>query len=79
MLKVNHRRLLDAMFQACGVSADDFTAVCSSVDKLDKMSPAKVAEELINVKGQQASVVKRLLDLINDQGAAGDARSTLKW
>lgn len=38
VLKVNHRRLLDGMFEACGVPADNFRATCSTVDKLDKVS-----------------------------------------
>lgn len=38
VLKVNHRRLLDGMFEACGVPAANFRATCSTVDKLDKVS-----------------------------------------
>lgn len=38
VLKVNHRRLLDGMFEACGVPADKFRSTCSTVDKLDKVS-----------------------------------------
>lgn len=38
VLKVNHRTLLDGMFEACGVSAENFRATCSTVDKLDKVS-----------------------------------------
>ena len=37
-IKVNHRLLLDAIFSISGVSEDKFRTVCSSVDKLDKMS-----------------------------------------
>lgn len=37
VLKVNHRRLLDGMFEACGVPADNFRATCSTIDKLDKV------------------------------------------
>jgi histidyl-tRNA synthetase len=37
VIKVNHRRLLDGMFEACGVSADKFRTACSSIDKLDKV------------------------------------------
>lgn len=38
VLKVNHRRLLDGMFEACGVPADKFRTTCSTVDKLDKVT-----------------------------------------
>ena len=34
---MNHRKILDGMFEVCGVPADKFRAICSSVDKLDKV------------------------------------------
>lgn len=36
--QVNHRKLLDGMFAACGVPDDKFRSICSAVDKLDKVS-----------------------------------------
>ncbi|GJQ87544.1 hypothetical protein Trydic_g15857, partial [Trypoxylus dichotomus] len=35
-IKLNHRLLLDGMFEACGVPSDKFRSICSAVDKLDK-------------------------------------------
>lgn len=37
VIKLNHRQLLDGMFETCGVPADKFRTICSSVDKLDKV------------------------------------------
>ena len=37
VIKVNHRKLLDGMFEACGVPGDKFHTICSAVDKLDKV------------------------------------------
>lgn len=37
VIKLNHRQLLDGMFEACGVPTDKFRTICSSVDKLDKV------------------------------------------
>lgn len=37
VVKLNHRQLLDGMFEACGVPADKFRSICSAVDKLDKV------------------------------------------
>lgn len=37
VIKLNHRQLLDGMFEACGVPADKFRTICSAVDKLDKV------------------------------------------
>lgn len=39
VIKLNHRQLLDGMFEACGVPADKFRTICSAVDKLDKVWP----------------------------------------
>lgn len=37
VIKLNHRLLLDGMFEACGVPKDSFRSICSAVDKLDKV------------------------------------------
>jgi histidyl-tRNA synthetase len=38
VIKLNHRKLLDGMFALCGVPEEKFRAICSAVDKLDKVS-----------------------------------------
>lgn len=38
LIKLNHRLLLDGMFEACGVPPEKFRSICSAVDKLDKVS-----------------------------------------
>lgn len=37
VIKINHRLLLDGMFESCGVPAEKFRGICSAVDKLDKV------------------------------------------
>lgn len=37
VIKLNHRQLLDGMFEACGVPSDKFRSICSTIDKLDKV------------------------------------------
>ena len=37
VLQVNHRKVLDGMFEACGVPPEKFRSICSAVDKLDKV------------------------------------------
>lgn len=39
VIKLNHRQLLDGIFEACGVPAEKFRTICSAVDKLDKVNP----------------------------------------
>ena len=47
-VKINHRKLLDAMIELSGCEKRRFKAICSSIDKLDKESWDKVKYELIN-------------------------------
>jgi len=39
VVKLSHRRLLDALMHICGVPEDKFRAICSAIDKLDKVCP----------------------------------------
>lgn len=41
-IRLNHRLLLDGIFEACGVPSDKFRAICSSVDKLDKVEQLRL-------------------------------------
>ena len=44
VVKLNHRVLLDAIFEICGVPAEKFRTICSAVDKLDKAPWEEVRE-----------------------------------
>lgn len=37
VIRLNHRQLLNGLFEACGVPQDKFKSICSAVDKLDKV------------------------------------------
>ena len=37
-MQINHRKILDDLFAACGVPPPKFKPICSAVDKLDKVS-----------------------------------------
>lgn len=50
LIKLNHRKLLDAVFEIAGVPASQFRAICSSVDKLDKATWEEVKHEMVNEK-----------------------------
>jgi histidyl-tRNA synthetase len=50
-IKLNHRKLLDAIFDICGVPADKFRPICSAVDKLDKSPWEEVKMEMVQEKG----------------------------
>jgi histidyl-tRNA synthetase len=50
IIKVNHRKLLDAILDICGINEDNFKSVCSSIDKIDKIGWKGVQEELVTSK-----------------------------
>jgi histidyl-tRNA synthetase len=50
-IKLNHRGLLDAVLDICGVPASKFRPICSAIDKLDKEPWSAVREEMIVDKG----------------------------
>ena len=45
-IKLNHRKLIDALMQCSGVPADKLRTICSAIDKLDKESWADVKAEM---------------------------------
>lgn len=47
VVKVNHRKFLDAMIELAGCEKRKFKSICSSIDKLDKEPWEKVQIELI--------------------------------
>ncbi|XP_052758254.1 histidine--tRNA ligase, cytoplasmic isoform X2 [Galleria mellonella] len=78
VLKVNHRRLLDGMFEACGVPADKFRTTCSSVDKLDKSPWEEVRTEMINEKGVMPEAADRIGKYVIMNGGVELAEKLLK-
>jgi histidyl-tRNA synthetase len=49
-IKLNHRKLLDGMLEICGVPPEKFRTVCSSIDKLDKLTFEEVKKELVRIR-----------------------------
>ncbi|XP_064637433.1 histidine--tRNA ligase, cytoplasmic-like isoform X2 [Lineus longissimus] len=60
VIKLNHRKLLDGMFAACGVPEDKFRTICSSVDKLDKTFWDDVKAEMVDEKGLDPDVADKI-------------------
>ncbi|KAG6448709.1 hypothetical protein O3G_MSEX005706 [Manduca sexta] len=78
VLKINHRRLLDGMFEACGVPADKFRATCSTVDKLDKSPWDEVRTEMINEKGVTPEAADKIGEYVRLNGGTELAEKLLK-
>lgn len=79
-VKVNHRKLLDAVFAVCGVPDDKIRTISSAVDKLDKSPWSEVRREMIEDKGLDAEVADRIGTYVQRRGGrelidelAGDA------
>lgn len=68
VIKLNHRQLLDGMFEACGVSEDKFRTICSSVDKLDKAPWVEVRKEMIEEKGLDSATADRIGEYVRLSG-----------
>lgn len=60
LIKLNHRVILDAIFEICGVPSEKFRPICSAVDKLDKEPWVAVRDEMVNEKGLSAEVADRI-------------------
>ncbi|BFU23857.1 histidine--tRNA ligase, putative [Entamoeba histolytica HM-1:IMSS-B] len=59
-IKINHRKLLDAIFVLAGVPREKFPAIFSAVDKLDKVSWEDVEKEMVEVKGLDRAVAQKV-------------------
>lgn len=70
VMKLNHRQLLDGMFEACGVPADKFRTICSSVDKLDKSPWSDVRKEMINEKGLDEATADQIGEYVRLNGGS---------
>lgn len=68
-IKLNHRRLLDAILDLCGVPADKFRTICSAVDKLDKEPWEEVKREMVEDKGLESEVADKIGTFVLQKGA----------
>lgn len=59
-IKVNHRKILDAIFAVCGVPDDKIRTISSAVDKLDKSPWTEVRREMVEDKGLDGAVADKI-------------------
>ncbi|CAD6977077.1 unnamed protein product, partial [Tilletia controversa] len=67
-IKVNHRKILDGIFELCGVPADKIRPISSAVDKLDKLSWEDVKREMVVEKGLEADVADKIGEYVKLKG-----------
>lgn len=59
-IKLNHRKILDGIFQVCGVPADKIRTISSAVDKLDKSPWEEVRREMTEEKGLDGEIADKI-------------------
>ncbi|KAJ2483104.1 Cytoplasmic and mitochondrial histidine tRNA synthetase [Coemansia sp. RSA 2131] len=70
VIKINHRMLLDAVFETAGVEEEKVRAISSAVDKLDKQPWADVRHEMTEEKGLDGAVADRIGEFVQLRGGA---------
>ncbi|KAF2182254.1 histidyl-tRNA synthetase [Zopfia rhizophila CBS 207.26] len=67
-IKINHRKILDGIFEICGVPQDKIRAISSAVDKLDKSPWEEVQREMVEDKGLDPAVADRIGEYVKLKG-----------
>eukprot|EP00095_Tigriopus_kingsejongensis_P004386 maker-scaffold1072_size64607-snap-gene-0.17 protein:Tk04386 transcript:maker-scaffold1072_size64607-snap-gene-0.17-mRNA-1 annotation:"histidine--trna cytoplasmic-like" len=61
-------KILDGIFEVCGVAQDMFRTICSSVDKLDKATWEEVRKEMIDEKNLDPSAADKIGEFVQMSG-----------
>ncbi|KAI9830762.1 MAG: Cytoplasmic and mitochondrial histidine tRNA synthetase [Phylliscum demangeonii] len=76
-VKINHRKVLDGIFEVCGVPSEKIRAISSAVDKLDKAPWSEVRREMTAEKGLEESIADQIGEYVNRRGL-GDLLGELR-
>lgn len=69
VIKLNSRKILDAMIELSGAPKEKFNQICSAIDKLDKMEWKDVRKELVEDKGIKAEAADKIGEFVKYQGS----------
>lgn len=75
-VKINNRKILDGVFQVCGVPEEKLRSISSAVDKLDKSPWSEVRKEMTEEKGLDGNVADEIEKFVTLKEQGG--RSLLK-
>ncbi|KAF9583470.1 Cytoplasmic and mitochondrial histidine tRNA synthetase [Lunasporangiospora selenospora] len=67
-IKINHRKILDGIFEVCGVPEDKIRTISSAVDKLDKLPWADVRKEMTEEKGLDPKAADLIGEYVQHKG-----------
>lgn len=77
-IKINHRKILDGIFELAGVPSDKTRAISSAVDKLDKAPWADVRKEMTVEKGLDGAIADRIGEYVGIKGKGYEVLERLK-
>jgi histidyl-tRNA synthetase len=77
-IKLNHRKILDGMFEVCGVPTEKIRTISSAVDKLDKSPWEEVRKEMTEEKGLDAAVADKIGEYVQQKGGKDLLEKLLK-
>ena len=67
-IKLNNRKILDGVFQVCGVPEEKLRTISSAVDKLDKLPWQEVKKEMVEEKGLPEEVADKIKGYVTLKG-----------
>ncbi|KAG8219254.1 histidine-tRNA ligase [Butyriboletus roseoflavus] len=67
-VKINNRKILDGIFETCGVPPEKIRMISSAVDKLDKLPWADVKKEMTDEKGLSPEVADKIGEYVKLKG-----------
>ncbi|KIM52367.1 hypothetical protein SCLCIDRAFT_141296 [Scleroderma citrinum Foug A] len=67
-VKINHRKILDGIFEVCGVPPQKIRTISSAVDKLDKLPWQDVKNEMTEEKGLIPEVADKIGEYVKHKG-----------
>jgi len=67
-IKINHRKVLDGIFDVCGVPKEKLRSISSAVDKLDKSPWEEVKKEMVEEKGLSEEVADKIWEFVQKRG-----------
>ncbi|CCH62747.1 hypothetical protein TBLA_0I00880 [Henningerozyma blattae CBS 6284] len=76
-IKLNHRKILDGIFQISGVKDEDVRKISSAVDKLDKSPWEVVRKEITEEKGQTEETADNIGEYVKLNGSLSEVYDAL--
>jgi histidyl-tRNA synthetase len=67
-IKLNNRKILDGIFEVCGVPSEKIRSISSAVDKLDKLPWEEVKKEMTQEKGLDPTVADKIGQYVKLKG-----------